>query len=100
MLWQNLKFIWSSVCEQAFKNIKGNYTEKILKNFNYKLSLLLASDSYGISAGLLHWVFDNIGRPICFTSTAFIYASEMCRQIDIKVLFYYFWCAYFVLFVC
>lgn len=40
-----------------------------------------------ISAGLLHWVFDNIGKTICFISTAFTYASKRYRQIDKEVLF-------------
>lgn len=65
----NVKFIFSSVCEQAFKIVEKDITfERILTHFKGKLPLILGTDSspYDNSAFLLHEMPDNIYKPIGF----------------------------------
>jgi len=87
-------FIWSNKCNNAFNQIKKLLmTNRVLANFDSKLSLKLTVDasSIAVAAILSHVYNDSTERPIAFASHLLTKAEQKYPQLEREGLAVIFW---------
>ena len=85
---QNIKFIWSKNCEEAFLKIKQILASaKTLVHYSLDLPLILSVDTspFGVGAVLSHLI-DGVEKPIEFASKTLSKSQQRYSQIDKEAL--------------
>ncbi|XP_055918403.1 uncharacterized protein K02A2.6-like [Eupeodes corollae] len=85
LLKKDVKFYWSTECEEIFKQIKNEITStKVLIPFDNKLPLFLATDASpnGLGAVISHIDEHQNERPIAFASRTLTNSEKNYSQID------------------
>ena len=83
LLKENVRFKWSTECENAFKSIKVELvTDRNLVHLPRTCQCQLVCDASndGIGAVLLHVFPDDSERPICFASRTLSKAENIMRR--------------------
>lgn len=84
LLRKNMKFKWSTECENAFKKIKQEIaSDRVLTPYNPDLPLTLSTDAspYELGAIISH-IINGEERPIAFASKSLTKAESQYSQLD------------------
>ena len=89
LLQKNVKWRWSSECEQAFQKAKKSLTSStVLAHYDPQLPLRMAADAsaYGVGAVISHVYPNGVERPIAYASRTLTAAERNYAQIEKEAL--------------
>ncbi|XP_062550294.1 uncharacterized protein K02A2.6-like [Armigeres subalbatus] len=85
LLKENMPFVWTKACEQAFLWVKAEMqSDRVLVHYDSSLPLVLATDAspYGVGAVLSHIFPDGVERPIQYASQTLSVTQQNYTQVD------------------